>query len=117
MCLKSLTCCVCSNLSCTKVFAHHYHALVDLRVQLRCTADDETEADESLCKITDNCCHGDAPVGRPKMPRAKKKRARQKGREREICYHWRADCLKRLSNILWESKSTRQHLFLTVTSF
>lgn len=84
MCLKSLTCCVCSNVSCTKVFAHHHHALVDLRVQLHCTANDETEADESLCKIIDNCCHGDAPVGRPKMPQAKKKRARQKGRERDM---------------------------------
>lgn len=72
------------------VSAHPYHSLLQLHVCLYCTANGETEADESLCKILDNSCHGDALVGRPQMPQAKKEREthtkREEERERE-CYH------------------------------
>ena len=43
-------------------------------VAVDCAANADTDADESLCKIIDSCCHGDAPVGRPQMPRAKRRR-------------------------------------------
>lgn len=77
--------CIQIIMSCSKVFDHHYLLLVELHVQLHCTANDETEADESLCKIIDNCCHGDAPAGRPKMPQAKKKESEtERERERDM---------------------------------
>lgn len=74
---------------------------------LHCTANGETEADESLCKIIDNSCHGDALVGRPHTPQARKRR------ERERCM---LSLESRLIEILWESNGIKQHIcFVTVT--
>jgi len=41
---------------------------------LHCSATGKPEADKSLCKIVDNSCYGDALVGWPEMPQAKKQR-------------------------------------------
>ena len=45
-------------------------------------ADTEEGGRESLCKIKDSSCHGDASVGRPQMPQAETERGRG-----GACYH------------------------------
>lgn len=87
--------------------ANHYQSLLELHVRLHCAANGKTEADEPLCKIIDNSCHGDAPVGRPQMPRAKRQRESERGRERERQSMLSLECrqFKEAHDILWESNS------------